>query len=71
MSIENFEREMPEVLRWNPHWIADPIPEWWLREVGLDVQRQILAIRLETVQAVLTAQAEGFGRAAALVNKAQ
>jgi hypothetical protein len=37
----------------------------------VDLQRQILAIRLETVQAVLTAQAEGFGRAAALVNKAR
>ncbi len=71
MSIENFEREMPEVLRWNPRWNVDPIPEWWLREVGADVQRQILAIQLETVQAVLTAQAEGLGRAAALVNKAR
>jgi hypothetical protein len=67
MSIDG--PELPEVLRWNPHWVFDPVPEWWLREIGVEIQRELVVIRLQTAQKVLEAQAEGLARAAALVAK--
>lgn len=69
MSINS--PELPEILRWNPHWFVDPVPEWWLRDIGVEIQRELLAIRLQTAQKVLQAQAEGLAQAAAIVSKAR
>lgn len=59
--------DLPEKLAWDFRHIADPVPEWWLREIGIELQREILVIRLETAQRVLQAQAEGFAAAAKLI----
>jgi hypothetical protein len=63
------EGELPDLLRWNPGIIYDPVPEWWLREVDAQVQRELVAIRLETVQKVLQAQAEGLAAAARILRQ--
>ncbi len=63
------EGELPDLLRWNPGIIYDPVPEWWLRDVDAQVQRELVAIRLETVQKVLQAQAEGLAAAARILRQ--
>jgi hypothetical protein len=57
------ERELPGLLRWNPGIIYDPVPEWWLREVDGQLQRELVVIRLETMQKILQVQAEGLAAA--------
>jgi hypothetical protein len=68
MSIAQFENELPYALRWNPGVIYDPIPEWWLREHE-QLVAEVVAIRLETAQAVLEVQAAGFAKAAELARQ--
>jgi hypothetical protein len=63
------EGELPDLLGWNPGIIYDPVPEWWLREVDAQVQRELVAIRLETVQKILQAQAEGLAAAARVLRQ--
>jgi hypothetical protein len=57
------EGELPGLLQWNPGIIYDPVPEWWLREIDAQLQRELVAIRLETMQKILQVQAEGLAAA--------
>lgn len=57
------EGELPAVLQWNRIIIYDPVPEWWLREADAQLQRELMAIRLETMQKILQVQAEGLSAA--------
>jgi hypothetical protein len=65
----DFEGDLPRVLGWNPGIIADPVPEWWLREIDAQSQREFMAIRLETMQKVLQVQAEGLAAAARILRQ--
>jgi hypothetical protein len=60
----SFENELPSVLRWRPGIIYDPVPEWWMREIEAELQKELVAIRLETAQKMLQVQAEGLAAAA-------
>jgi hypothetical protein len=68
MPIDS-EGELPRVFWWNPGIIADPAPEWWLREIEAGSQREFMAIRLETTQKILQAQAEGLAAAVKLLRQ--
>ena len=57
------EGELPGLLQWNPGIIYDPVPDWWLRELDTGVQRELVAIRLETMQKILQVQADGLAAA--------
>lgn len=57
------EEELAKILQWNPGLVYDPVPEWWIRELGEEVQRELIAIRLETLQRVLQANVDGLGKA--------
>jgi hypothetical protein len=57
------EGDLPPVLQWQPGIIADPVPEWWLRGIDVELQKELVAIRLETTQKVLQVQAEGLAAA--------
>lgn len=57
------EGELPGVLQWNRIIIYDPVPEWWLREADAQLQRELVVIRLETMQKILQVQAEGLAAA--------
>ena len=57
------EGELPAVLQWNRIIIYDPVPEWWLREADAQLQRELVVIRLETMQKILQVQAEGLSAA--------
>jgi len=57
------EGDLHSLLQWNPGIIYDPVPEWWLRELDAGLQRQLMVIRLETMQRVLQVQAEGLAAA--------
>ncbi len=61
---ERFEAELPDILKWQPGVIYDPIPEWWIRGLDVRVQAELIAIRLETTQKILQVQAEGLATAA-------
>jgi hypothetical protein len=64
VMAQHFENELPQLLRWNPGVVYDPIPEWWVRELDDRLQVELVAIRLETFQTILQAQVEGLGKAA-------
>jgi hypothetical protein len=68
MPIE-LEGDLPRVLGWNPGIIADPVPEWWLREIDVQLQREFMAIRIETMQKILQVQAEGLAAAARVLRQ--
>jgi hypothetical protein len=57
------EGELPGLLQWNPGIIYDPVPEWWLRQLDAGLQRELVVIRLETMQKILQVQAEGLATA--------
>jgi hypothetical protein len=57
------EGELPGLLQWNPGIIYDPVPEWWLRGIDAQLQRELVVIRLETMQKILQVQAEGMAAA--------
>jgi hypothetical protein len=57
------EGDLPAVLQWNRIIIYDPVPEWWLRAADAQLQRELMAIRLETMQKILQVQAEGLSAA--------
>ena len=57
------EDDLPTALQWKRIIIYDPVPEWWLHEADTQLQRQLVAIRLETMQKVLQVQAEGLAAA--------
>lgn len=59
--------ELPKALRFDPGWVYDPVPEWWIRELDDKLQGQIIAIRLDTAARILEAQMEGLGKAAELL----
>jgi hypothetical protein len=63
------EGELPSLLQWRPGIIYDPVPEWWLREIDAQLQRELVAIRLETVQKILQVQAEGLAAAAKVLRQ--
>ena len=65
----DFEGELPALLQWNPGIIYDPVPEWWLRGIDAQLQREFVAIRLETMQKILQVQAEGLAAAAEVLRR--
>jgi hypothetical protein len=62
-DMPRFEEELPQLLRWDPGIIYDPIPEWWIRGLNEAQQVELIAVRLEVTRQVLQVQAEGLGRA--------
>jgi len=57
------EEDLPIMLRWNRIVIYDPPPDWWVREIDPGTQRELAAIRLETMQKILQVHAEGLAAA--------
>jgi hypothetical protein len=57
------EEDLPIMLRWNRIVIYDPPPDWWVSEIDPGTQRQLAAIRLETMQKILQVHAEGLAAA--------
>ena len=65
----DIEGELPGLLQWNPGIIYDPVPEWWLRGIDAELQREFVAIRLETMQKTLQVQAEGLAAAVKVLRR--
>ena len=57
------EGGLPSALQWNRIIIYDPVPEWWIREADAQLQRELVVIRLETMQKILQVHAEGLAAA--------
>jgi hypothetical protein len=66
-----FEEELPSLLRFNPHFIADPVPWWWLREQSTVLQRELTAIRIEAMQQMHQVQADAMAKAAGVLRNAE
>ena len=55
--------DLPIMLQWNRIVIYDPPPDWWVSGIDPATQRQLAAIRLETMQKILQVQSEGLAAA--------
>lgn len=59
--------DLSKALKFDPGWVTDPVPEWWIREVPEAIQGEIITIRIDTAVRMLQVQAEGLERAAELI----
>lgn len=68
MGGQPFENiELSKAFRFDPGWVTDPVPEWWIREIPDAIQAEIITIRIDTLARMLQVQAEGLGKAAELI----
>jgi hypothetical protein len=54
------EYELPQLLRWDPGLIYDPVPEWWMQRLDDQVVREVLSIKLKASMRMVELQQEAL-----------
>jgi hypothetical protein len=55
--------DLNELLHFNPHIIADPVPWWWIQHLDKDALSKLAKISMQRQQEALTAQAKALDAA--------
>jgi hypothetical protein len=55
--------DLNELLHFNPHIIADPVPWWWLQHADKDALAKFAQISMQRQKEVLAAQAKALDAA--------
>lgn len=64
---QEYAYQLPKHLEWKPVPIYDPVPEWWIQNLTDQVQLEVIALRMDTMQQILRVQADGLGKAAEFI----
>jgi hypothetical protein len=52
--------DLNELLHFNPHIIADPVPWWWIQHLDKDALSKLAKISMQRQQEVLAAQTKAL-----------
>ncbi|CAN5512949.1 hypothetical protein BH11PSE4_BH11PSE4_07420 [soil metagenome] len=52
--------ELNDLLHFNPHIIADPVPWWWLQHLDKEALTKLAQISMQRQKEVLTAQTKAL-----------
>ncbi|HEX9927632.1 MAG TPA: hypothetical protein VGB02_03700 [Pyrinomonadaceae bacterium] len=65
------EAQITELLKWDPDWVADPVPPWLL--IGLDkaILRELALISLERQKAIQEVNIRTIDRATEVIKRAK
>ena len=62
MSDFQFERQLPELLKWRRPPIWDPVPDWLFEHLGVELVRDLLVIDLEMEREMIGLHAKALDR---------
>lgn len=66
---ESFDKPLSEVLRFNPKWWWDPVPEFFIRYLDEDRLRSLLHVQLEYQHKMLEAEIGALDKTMEILGK--
>lgn len=70
-AYDKVSQQIPDVLRWHPKWVWDPVPWWFFETVKLspDITTQLALVQMEFEHSILENQIRASKKAMELLNK--
>jgi len=61
--------QLADQLRFNPKWWWDPIPDWYLDDLGIELRRDILNVQLQKQARLLEVQLDAVKETMKLIGR--